>query len=144
MLRDRLPSYLLVTYLLLCGCATSKPDAPSTYESAVALQNQKSQYTHAWMAKADAAQTAFLLCVKSYAATHQQTTLTATELSGAAISACGQGLSEFRNDEQALYTLIDPDTASAYAQADRAVAQVTDGAKGVVLQMIAEQPPKTH
>src|SRR5580658_5432681 len=89
MLRDRLPSYLLVTYLLLCGCATSKPDAPSTYESAVALQNQKSQYTHAWMAKADAAQTAFLLCVKSYAATHQQTTLTATELSGAAISACG-------------------------------------------------------
>ena len=144
MLRDRLPSYVFVTCLLLCGCATPQPAAPSAYESAVALQNQKSQYARAWMAKADVAQSAFLLCVKSYAASRQQTTLTATELSGAAVSACGHDLSEFRNDEQALYTLIDSDTASAYAQADRAVAQVTDGAKGIVLQMMAEQPPKAH
>jgi hypothetical protein len=35
-------------------------------------------------------------------------------------------------------------SASAYAQADRAVAQVTDGAKGLVLQMMAEQRPKAH
>jgi len=87
MLRDRLPSYLLLTYLLLCGCAAPQPDAPSAYDSAVALQNQKSQYAH---------------------------------------------------------TLIDSDTGSAYAQADRAVTQVTDGARGIVLQMVAEQPPKAH
>jgi hypothetical protein len=94
------------------------------------------------MAKADAAQTAFLGCVKSYAVSHQQTGLTATELSGAAVSTCGHDLSEFRNDEQALYSLLDPNTASAYAQADIAVAQTTDAAKGLVLQMMAERPPK--
>jgi hypothetical protein len=142
MLRDRVPSYFLLTCLLLCGCATPQPSAPSAYESAVALQNQKSQYTHAWMAKADAAQTAFLLCVKNYAAGHQQTTLTATELSVAAVSACGHDLSEFRNDEHALYTLINSNDAEAYAQADRAVTQVTDDARGMVLQMMAEQRPK--
>ena len=144
MLRDRLPSYLLVTCLLLCGCATPKPDAPSAYDSAVALQNQKVQYADAWMAKADTAQTAFLLCVKGYAANHLQTTLTASELAGAAVSACHQDLSNFRTDEQALYTLINSNDAEAYAQADRAVTQVTDGAKGIVLQMVAEQPPKAH
>jgi hypothetical protein len=95
------------------------------------------------MAKADVAQTAFLNCVKSYAANHQQTALTATELGGAAVSACGQDLSNFRNAEQGVYTLIEPNTSTAYAQADRAVAEVTDAAKGIVLQMMAERPPKS-
>jgi hypothetical protein len=94
------------------------------------------------MKKADVAQTAFLTCVHDYAASHQQTTLTATELSGAAVSACGHDLAQFQNDEQALYTLIHPNTAEAYAEADRAVAQVADAAKGLVLQMMAERPPK--
>jgi hypothetical protein len=92
------------------------------------------------MAKADTAQTAFLMCVKDYAASHQQTTLTATELSGAAVSACSHDLAEFRKDEQGLYTLINSNDAEAYAEADRAVAQVTDAAKGLVLQMMAERP----
>jgi hypothetical protein len=127
----------------LCACASHEPSAPSAYESAVALQNQKTQYAEAWMGKADKAQTAFLMCVKSYAANHQQTALTATELAGAAVSACGNDLSEFRRDEQALYMLINSNDAEAYAQADRAVAQVTDAAKGIVLQMMAERPPKT-
>jgi hypothetical protein len=126
----------------LCGCAAPGPSAPSTYDSAVALQKQKQGYAEAWMKKADDAETAFLTCVKSYAASHQQTSLTATELSGAAVSACNHDLSEFRNDEQALYTLITPIVAEAYTQADRAVAQVTDGAKGVVLQMMAERQSK--
>jgi hypothetical protein len=139
MLRDRLPIYLFVICLLLCGCATRQPDAPNAYASAVALQNQKQQYFKAWEDKADVAQTAFQLCVKSYAANHLQTTLTATELAGAAVSACNQNLSNFRTDEQALYTLISSNDSEAYAQADRAVAQVTEGARGVVLRMIAEQ-----
>jgi hypothetical protein len=127
--------------LYLSACAAPRQTPPSDYDSAVALQNQKRQYAEAWLGKADTPQTAFLRCVKSYAASHQQTTLTATELAGAAVSACGGDLAEFRNDEQALYTLIEPNTADGYAQADRAVTQVTDGAKGIVLQMMAERPP---
>jgi hypothetical protein len=128
--------------VVFCGCAAPGPSAPSAYDSAVALQKQKQQFAEAWMRKADAAQTAFLTCVKDYAAMHQQTSLTATELSGAAVSVCNHDLSEFRNDEQALYTLITPNSAEAYAQTDRAVTQVTDGAKGVVLQMMADRPRK--
>jgi hypothetical protein len=93
------------------------------------------------MRKADTAEKAFLTCVQQYAASHQQTTLTATELAGAAVSACGHDLSEFRNDEQTLYTLVEPTTGEAYAYADRGVAQVTDAAKGLVLQMMAERRP---
>lgn len=94
------------------------------------------------MKKADTAETAFLTCVQDYAAAHQQTSLTATELSGAAVSACGHDLSQFRTDEEAVYTLIHPNIAEAYADADRAIAQVTDAAKGQVLQMMAVRPPR--
>jgi len=141
MLSSQLPRYFLLSGLALCGCAS--PPQPSTppHDSARALQDQRQEYFQAWMKKADFAQTAFLTCVKSYAANHQQTTLTATELSGAAVSACNRELAEYRNDEQALYILIDPNTP-AYPQADRAVAQLTDRAKGIVLQMMAERPPR--
>jgi hypothetical protein len=133
-------SAALLVGAALCGCAAPGPSAPSAYDSAVALQNQKQEYAQAWMKKADVAETAFLTCVKSYAESHQQTALTATELSGAAVSACNRDLSEFRNDEESLYTLIHSNVAEAYTQADRAVAQVTDGAKGIVLRMMAERP----
>jgi hypothetical protein len=129
----------------LSGCAAPGPtSAPSAYDSAVALQKQQQEYAKAWMGKADTAETAFLTCVRSYAASHLQTSLTATELSGAAVSACNHDLSEFRRDEQALYTLITPNVPEAYAQADRAVTQVTDAAKGLVLQMMADRPSKAQ
>lgn len=126
----------------LCGCAAppSAPSAQSVRDNAVALQNQRQRYFEDWLAKARAAQTAFLMCAKSYAANHLQTKLTATELGGAAVSACTQELSDFRHDEYVAYTLIDENAADA--QADRAVAQVTDAAKGQVLQMMAERPAK--
>ena len=140
MLSSRSPSHFILSCLALYGCASPPQPSTSTYDSAVAFQNQKVRYAEAWMGKADTAETAFLTCVKSYTASHQQTTLTATELAGAAVSACGNDLSDFRKDEQALYTLIEPNSGDAYAQADRAVVQVTDAAKGIVLQMMAERP----
>jgi hypothetical protein len=141
-MRKTLLLALLLACGVLCGCVSPQPNPSAAYDSARALQNQHVEYAEAWMGKADAAETAFLTCVHVYAASHLQTSLTATELSGAAVSACGHDLSQFRTDEEALYTLIEPNTAEAYAQADRAVTQVTDGAKGVVLQMMAEQPTK--
>jgi len=138
----RLCGCCFLSCVALCGCAAppSAPSAPRAYDSAVALQNQRQEYFEGWLAKARTAQTAFLICAKSYAANHLQTTLTATELGGAAVAACTQELSEFRHDEYVAYTLIDENAADA--QADRAVAQVTDAAKGQVLQMMAERPAK--
>lgn len=139
MLRQFVFASLVGVDLWACATPQQSAPAPSAYDSAVALQNQRQQHFEAWLAKARTAETAFLTCAKSYAASHLQTTLTATELGGAAVSACNQELSDFRHDEYVAYTLIDANAAGA--QADRAVAQVTDAAKGQVLQMMAERAP---
>jgi hypothetical protein len=116
--------------------------AADPVDSAAALPKKRQEYFDAWKVKTDAAQIAFITCVKTYAATHLQTTLTATELGVASVSACERELAEFRNDSRALYSIIDSNTAEAHGEADGTVGEIVDGAKGHVLQMMAERPVK--
>lgn len=132
-------SWAAICCLGLYGCAGRQPPPPAQrpLDSYTALEKQRQTYFDAWLQKATVAPKAFYACVHGYAASHQSTKLTATELAGASVSACHHELSEFRNAEHATYSLNNESTADA--QTDRAVAEVTDDAKGVVLRMMAEQ-----
>jgi len=124
----------LVLAIGLCGFA-------GLVAAQSSLDSQREEYKQAWLGKSDLHGKTFLDCVTNYAKSHMRSKLTATELSGAAVGACRSDLANFRNDQEALVSLIYPNASAmdVQSQADSNAAKLTETAKGLVLQMAAEQ-----